>query len=144
VIVDFLEGLGVKCVCPDIAVVIFILSCFAPLLEMRHGTDAETQARHRYSMIAVLPLLGGGLAGLMARRSLNAFFLWALSGYSGYWAGLTYLANSRWDLKYEMNALAFLGFTAPSAIYFSAVYLIKKFTPNRKNRSRQPGPRKQL
>lgn len=125
------------------AILIFVLSCFLPL-EMQHRAGAATQAHHRYTVIALLPLLGGGLAGLTAQRSLTAFFLTALSGYSGYWAGLTYLANSHWDLKYELGALAFLGFTAPFAVYFSAVFLIKKFIPTRKSPLRQPRPSKQL
>ena len=78
----------------------------------------------RYSLWAMVPVIGGFLSGWILRRRLALAFFAAVAGYTGFWSAATWGAGSRATSVYE--ALAATGVGILPVFLFYALY--KRFT----------------
>jgi hypothetical protein len=81
----------------------------------------------RYSLWAIVPVVGGFIAGLILRRRLSLALFAAVAGYTGFWSAATWGAGSRATSVYE--ALSATGVGILPVFLFYALY--KRFTKPR-------------
>ena len=81
----------------------------------------------RYSLWAIVPVIGGFIAGWILRRRLSLAIFAAVAGCTGFWSAATWGAGSRATSVYE--ALAATGVGILPVFLFYALY--KRFTKPR-------------